>query len=199
LRPCCGNDGIDKDIADRGAGLIGDPAAAQLFDFADVQVLARGDARRLADMFDHRDRDQPALGIADDERLTGIGAEIDLARHHLLHGEIAGRHREFLDRDAVLVEIARLQQIVRRHAPDIGLIALADGRGGGRRRPCRRAERQRADAARGQLASGQHRRVFAPLLCHLPPASFFLFICSIPARCARDLRFCVRFVVGFLA
>jgi hypothetical protein len=127
LEPVLRRDGIDKNIADRGAGLIGDLQPAQIPDFGDVEVLARGHARRLADMFDQRDRDQPTLGIADDQGLACIGAEIDLARHHLLHGEIARRYRVLFDRQTVLLEITGFHQVVSRHAPDVGLVALADG------------------------------------------------------------------------
>ena len=63
--------------------------------------------RGLADGFDHRDGDEAALVVADDERLAGVGAEVDLARHHLLHGEVAGRHGEFLELDAALLEQSR--------------------------------------------------------------------------------------------
>jgi hypothetical protein len=78
-------------------------------------------------MLDQRDRHQTALGIADDERLARIGAKIDLAGDHLLHGEIAGRHGELLEGEAVLLQIAGFQQIVGGHAPDVGLVALPDG------------------------------------------------------------------------
>ena len=120
---------------------------AQLFDLGDVQILARGDARGLADMLDQRDGDEPALGAADDEGLAGIGAEIDLARHHLLHGEVAGRHGELLRREIVLFQIAGLHQIIGRHAPDVGLVALPDGLG--RRDAARRAKAERQDAGAG--------------------------------------------------
>ena len=117
----------------------------------DVEVLARHDLRGLADIFDQRDRDEAAFVVTDQERLPGIGAEVDLAAHHLLHGEVAGRHREFLELHAALLERARSHQVVGRHAPDVGLVALTDGRhlGGRRLRP--EPERQRARSGRGEI------------------------------------------------
>ena len=107
-------------------------------DLGDVEVLARHDLRGLADCLDLGDGDEAALVMADDEGLPGVGAHVDLTRHHLLHGEIAGRHRELLELDAVLLEQAGLDQVVGRHAPDIGLVALAHGieREGRTRSPC---------------------------------------------------------------
>ena len=78
----------------------------------------------------------------------GVGAEVDLARHHLLHGEVAGGHREFLELDAVLLQRAGLQQIVGRHAPDVGLVALADGH------PAPRRGAAPADACRQKACAG---------------------------------------------
>ena len=130
-------------------------------DLGEVEVLAGHDLRGLADIFDLRDRDQAALVVADDEGLPGIGAEVDLPRHHLLHGEVAGGHGEFLELDAVLLEQAGLEQIVGRHAPDVGLVALAHGL----ERECRSraAEtcRQHAGAGREILPSCQFN---APIL-----------------------------------
>ena len=97
-------------------------------DLGDVEVLARHDLRGLAHVFDLRDGDEAALVVADDEGLRRIGAHVHLTCHHLLHREIAGRDREFLELDAALLERAGLEQIVGRHAPDVGLVALADGR-----------------------------------------------------------------------
>jgi len=66
--------------------------------------------------------------LADDERLPRVGAQIHLPRHHLLHGEVPRGHGEFLERDAVLFEQARAQQVIGRHSPDVGLEALAHRR-----------------------------------------------------------------------
>ena len=96
-------------------------------DLGDVEVLARHDLRGLADIFDQGDGDEAALVVADDEGRPGIGAHVHLPRHHLLHGEIAGRHREFLELDAAFLQQAGLEQVVGRHPPDVGLVALADG------------------------------------------------------------------------
>jgi hypothetical protein len=38
---------------------------------------------------DHGNADHAALVVPENERLRGISAEIDLTRHHLLHGEVA--------------------------------------------------------------------------------------------------------------
>ncbi len=59
-------------------------------------------------MLDHRDGDQAALVMAEDEGLRRIGAHVDLTRHHLLHGEIAGGHGEFLELDAALLQQRRI-------------------------------------------------------------------------------------------
>ena len=76
-------------------------------------------------MLDHGDADHAALVVAEDKGGAGVGAEIHLPRHHLLHGEVAGGHGELLELDAALLERAGAQQIVGRHAPHIGLVALA--------------------------------------------------------------------------
>ncbi len=140
LEPGRRHDHIHKDVADRGAGLVRDLAALEVADLAEVEVLARDHLRSLADILDAGDRDQTALVVADDEGLARIGAEVDLPRHHLLHGEVARRHREFLGLDPVLLKEPRLEQVVGRHAPDVGLEPLADrverecGTGGAERR-----------------------------------------------------------------
>jgi hypothetical protein len=81
--------------------------------------------------------------VADDEGLSGVGAEIDLPGHHLLHGEIARRHGEFLELDAALLEQPGFEQIVGRHAPDVGLEPLANHLQRASR-PRRQHQRQRA-------------------------------------------------------
>ena len=172
LRPAFGRDDVDEDVADRGAGLVRDLQALELLDLGDVEVLARHDLRGLADIFDLGDGDEAALVVADDEGLPGIGAHVHLARHHLLHGEIAGGHRELLELDAALLEQAGLEQIVGRHAPDVGLVALADRSRA--RRPAARfrgpppARRRRAGEILPSCASSSSRRssvMRAPTLC----------------------------------
>ena len=139
FRPALRRDGVDEDVADRGAGLVGDLAALELrHGLADVQLLARHDPRGLADLLDLRDGDELAARVAEDERRAGVGAEVDLAADHLLHGDVARGHGELLGLDAVLLQGARAQQVVGRHAPHVGLVALADGcsaRTRGRRNP----------------------------------------------------------------
>ena len=119
-----GGDLVDEDVAGRRAALVGDLQALELLDLGDAEILARHHARGLADIFDLGDGDQAAFLVADDERRPGIGAHVDLARHHLLHGEVARRHGEFLELDAVLFEQAGVQQVIGRHAPHVGLVAL---------------------------------------------------------------------------
>ena len=136
-------------------------------DLADVEVLAGDDLGGLADIFDHGDRDQPALVVSDGERLARIGAHVDLARHHLLHGEVARRHRELLELDAALFQHARLEQVIGRHPPDIGLVALPDGRERGLRARNSQACRQRAGAGRGQIVSTGHSKLLRHGRC--PP------------------------------
>ncbi len=159
LRPAFGATDVDEDVADRGAGLVGDLQSLELLDLGDVEVLARHDLRGLADIFDHRDGDEAAFVVSDDERLARIGAQVDLPRHHLLHGEIAGGHGEFLELDAALLQQPRLQQIVGRHSPDVGLIALPDG---GRALPRgtreREAGRQRGGAGAARYADASLQR-----------------------------------------
>ena len=70
----------------------------------DVEVFARHHARGLADIFDHGDGEQAAFVMADGKGGAGIGAHVDLARHHLLHREVAGRNGEFLEFHAVLFQ-----------------------------------------------------------------------------------------------
>ena len=103
-------------------------------DLGDAEVLAHHHRAGRADGLDLRDGDEAALVVADDEGRPGVGAHVDLPRHHLLHGEVAGRHREVLGLEPALLQIAGLHQVVGRHAPDVGLVALADGDVGGRRR-----------------------------------------------------------------
>ncbi len=143
---------VDEDVADRGAGLVGDLEALELLDLADAEILARHDARGAADVLDDGDTDEAALVVAEDEGGAGVGAEIHLPRHHLLHGEVAGRHGELLELQPALLQRAGAQQVVGRHAPHVGLVALADGgglRGGGARQA--EAGGQRACAARGEI------------------------------------------------
>src|SRR5262249_49225991 len=84
-----------------------------------------------------------------------VGAHVHLARHHLLHREVAGGDREFLELDAALLERARLEQVVGRHAPDVGLIALADGGQLGGCRPQSETAAQRGSASRRKdMAAG---------------------------------------------
>src|SRR4029077_10010105 len=98
-----GCDDINENIADGGAGLVRDLAPLELADLADVEVLARHNLRGLAHSFDLGDGDEAALIVTDDEGLSRVSAEIDLPGHHLLHGEIARRHGEFLELDAALL------------------------------------------------------------------------------------------------
>src|SRR5688572_12472286 len=81
----------------------------ELLDLGDSEVLAGHDLRGLADMFDLGDGDEAALVVADGKGGAGIGAQVHLSRHHLLHGEIAGRHGELLDLDSALLEQAGLE------------------------------------------------------------------------------------------
>ena len=124
-------------------------------DLGEVEVLAGHDLRGLADIFDLGDRDEAALVVADDERLRRIGAQVHLPRHHLLHGEIARRHGEFLELDAALLEQTRFEQIVGRHAPDVGLEALAHGLERGCRSHAAEACRHQSGARREILPSCQ--------------------------------------------
>src|SRR4051812_2363151 len=90
-------------------------------------------------MLDLRDRDEPALVVPEDQRRPRIGAEIDLPRHHLLHGEITGGYPEFLELQPALFEETGAQQIVCRHTPKVTLVALPDdglGERGARREGC---------------------------------------------------------------
>ena len=65
LQASFGRDLVDEDVAGRGAGLVGDLQALELLDLADIEVLARHDARGLADMFDHGDGEQAAFVVAE--------------------------------------------------------------------------------------------------------------------------------------
>ena len=130
---------IDENVAERRAGLVGDLLALEVLDPGDVEILARHHPRGAADGLDHHERDQAALVVSDDEGLAGVGAEIDLARHHLLHGEIAGRHRELLELQAALLQQAGPHQVIGGHAPHVGLVALADRDAGLRGRVLARA------------------------------------------------------------
>ena len=100
-------------------------------------------------MLDLRDRDEAALVVPEDQRGARIGAEIDLPRHHLLHGEIAGGHAELLELEPALLQQAGAQQVVGRHAPEVGLVALADD--GLRERRARRESRGGERKACGQI------------------------------------------------
>jgi hypothetical protein len=150
-----GDDHVHENIADRGAGLVCDLEPLELADLGEIEVLAGHDLRGLADIFDLGDRHQAALVVADDERLRGVGAHVHLPRHHLLHGEIARGDGELLELDAAFLQQTRLQQIIGRHPPDVGLEALADGF----ERECRshaaEARRHQAGACREILPSCQ--------------------------------------------
>ena len=137
--PNFGPIGVDEHVADRRADLVGDLLAFEVGDRFEVQVLAGHDLRGLADIFDQRDRDQAAAVVADQERLSGIGAEVDLAAHHLLHGEIAGRRPRIPGTSRRASRARPIHQVIGRHAPDVGLVALTDGRHLGGRRLARRA------------------------------------------------------------
>ena len=175
LRPASGRDDVDEDVADRRAGLVGDLQALELLDLGDVEVLARDDLRGLADIFDHRDGDEAALVVADDEGLARIGADVDLARHHLLHGEVAGRHREFLELDAALLQQPGLAAGSRSACPRCWSGSPA---GWSRARPPARhseARRQHAGAGRGQILSSRHSIVLGHcVLLHAGRSRFLL-------------------------
>ena len=173
LQSGAGRDLVDEDVAGGRAGLVGDLLAAQLGDGLDAEILARHHARGLADIFDHGDGDQAAFVVADDQRGAGIGAHVDLARHHLLHGEVARRHREFLELDAVLFEIARAHQVIGRHAPHVGLVALPH-------RLQRRAGAAHAQSRRQRAGAGGRQRMAARNAflqkCHVHPPCICLRI-----------------------
>ncbi len=101
-------------------------SALELLDLGVPQILAHHHARGLADMLDLRDGDQAALVVPEDQRRPSVSAEIYLPRHHLLHGEVAGRHAELLELETAFLQQAGAQQVIGRHAPEIGLVALAD-------------------------------------------------------------------------
>jgi hypothetical protein len=90
----------------------------QILDLCHIQNLAAH----------HPDRAAGAPIVANEERRAGEGAEIDLARHHLLHCQIAGGDGEFFHLDAVLLQVAGMHQIPRRHAPHVAAILLAVSR-----------------------------------------------------------------------
>src|SRR5262249_49728207 len=167
-----GRDDVGENIADGGTGLVRDLASLELADLAEVEVLARHDLRGSADLFDLGDDDEAALVVADDEGLRGIGAEIHLPRHHLLHGEIAGGHGEFLELEAVLLEQAGFEQIVGRHPPDIGLKALADRlerpRASRREPYCQQAPREPLPSCQFNAPIG-HYFLPGPIICDLVP------------------------------
>ena len=54
-------DGVDEDVADRRAGLVGDLLAAKLLDGGDAEVLAHHHLGGAADELDLGDGDEPAL------------------------------------------------------------------------------------------------------------------------------------------
>ena len=147
---------IDEDVADRGAGLVGDLLALEVGHLGDAEVLAHHHGAGRADGLDLRDGDQAALVVAEDEGRPGVGAHVDLPRHHLLHGQVAGRHREVLGLEPALLQIAGLHQVVGRHAPDVGLVALADGDVRGRGGTDTGAGRQCRSAGRGQNLPAIH-------------------------------------------
>src|SRR5262249_2030617 len=70
---------------------------------------------------------QLALIMSGHERLSGIGSEVHLPRNHLLHGQISRGHGELFELKTALFKRSRTEQVISRHSPDIGLVALADG------------------------------------------------------------------------
>ena len=124
----------------------------------------------------------------------GIGAHVDLPRHHLLHGEVAGRHREVLGLEAALLQVARLHQVVGRHAPDVGLVALADGDVG--RRCGRDAARPAVSAVAPVAASTCRRFMCIELDRHVVilPVSFRIWHGSVTPAASR-IPDCSRNVV----
>ena len=183
LEAGAGNDHVHEHIADRRAGLVRDLEPLELADLGEIEVLAGHDLRGLADIFDLGDRNQAALVVADDERLRGVGAHVHLPRDHLLHGEIARGDGELLELDALLLEQTRLEQIVGRHPPDVGLEALADGF----ERECRsraaEARRHQAGARREILPSCQ---VNAPVPHRM--SSVMLLQSALPAVLSRSIE-----------
>ena len=79
----------------------------ELLDLGEPQVLARHDARGAAHVLDDGDADEAAFVVAEDEGRAGVGAEVHLPRHHLLHREVAGGHTEFLELQARVFPVHR--------------------------------------------------------------------------------------------
>src|SRR5207237_7543105 len=108
-------------------------------------------------------RDEAALVVPQNQRRPGIGAEINLPRDHLLHGEVAGRYAELFELDAALFQETRAQQVIGRHAPQVRLVALTDD--GLRECAARREGRTNESCARSEImpAADLHRHRSPPL------------------------------------
>ena len=113
-------------------------------------------------MLDLRDRDETAFVMAEDQRRAGVGAEVDLPPDHLLHGEVAGRNPEFLEFDAVFLQQPGTQQVIGRHAPEVGLVALPDC--GLCQRGARREGRGQQRADGGEIVAARDSRHDVPPL-----------------------------------
>src|SRR5262249_48294343 len=87
---------VHECVTCRRAHLVADLETPELLNLRDVEFLPRHHARALSHLLDLRDCDQPTLVVAGHEGLPGIGTEVHLPCHHLLHGEIAGGNGELL-------------------------------------------------------------------------------------------------------
>jgi hypothetical protein len=132
LQPSARRDDVYKSIAGGGAHLVSDLQSFEVSNFCDLQFFARHDTRGFSHFLDLRDRHEPSFVVASHKGLARIGSEIDLARHHLLHGQIPRWDGEFFELEPALLQCARSEKIISGHPPDISLKPLADGGGLGK-------------------------------------------------------------------
>ena len=77
--------------------MVADLHSLELGYLGDLQLFACHHPRALPHLLDLRDRDKAALVVAGHKGLSGVGSEVHLPSHHLLHGEITGRNSELFE------------------------------------------------------------------------------------------------------